>query len=72
MAMWPSWPHACMQPAWREAKARPVRSVTGKASMSERTAVACDVPRSKKQQTVEVAGLKTVLSQGSASRTART
>ena len=40
--------------------------------MSERTAVACSVPRSKKQQIVEVAGLKIVLSQGRASRTART
>ena len=36
MAMWASWPQACMQPGWVEAKASPVSSAIGRASMSAR------------------------------------
>ena len=32
-----SWPQACMTPSTREAYGRPVRSVTGSASMSPRS-----------------------------------
>ena len=36
MAVWPSWPHACISPAWQLAWSRPVASVMGSASMSAR------------------------------------
>ena len=36
MAMWQSWPQACMKPSFTEAYSTSVRSVTGSASMSAR------------------------------------
>ena len=36
MAVWTSWPHACMTPALCDAKWSPVSSLMGSASMSAR------------------------------------
>ena len=38
MAMWQSWPQACIQPSCSERKSQPSGSVTGRASMSARSA----------------------------------
>ena len=46
MAMWPSWPQACIFPGCREAKGRPVFSSRGRASISPRTAMVSAFPRS--------------------------
>ena len=48
MATWVSWPHACMAPGFSDAKARPVSSCSGNASMSPRNSTVrpCDEPRS--------------------------
>ena len=40
MAMWPSWPQACMWPGFVEQKETPLFSLMGSASMSARMAVA--------------------------------
>ena len=48
MAMWASWPQACIFPGWREAKGRPVFSWMGRASASLRKAMASARPKSKK------------------------
>ena len=72
MAMWPSWPQACILPSWCEAYAAPVRSVTGSASMSVRTAVARSVPLSNTAQSELSQGVTTVQASPSSSRRART
>ncbi len=59
MAMWPSWPQACILPGCSLANAAPERSVTGRASMSVRMAVACSLPRLKRQHRVDRQGEKT-------------
>ena len=56
IAMCPSCPQACILCGCVEAKGTPVVSVTGKASISERRAVVCSLPRSRKRQTVERQG----------------
>ena len=39
MDIWQSWPHACMTPSFSDAYGAPVSSVTGRASMSLRSAI---------------------------------
>ena len=51
MAIWPSWPQACILPSWVEAKGSPVRSQTGSASISLRKATVSLFPKSNHAQT---------------------
>jgi hypothetical protein len=45
IAVWPSWPQACMQPAWRERCSKVLASSIGSASMSARRPIVReDVP----------------------------
>ena len=69
MAMWPSWPQACILPGVSEAKSSPVFSRTGSASASLRKAMARDAPLSNQAHTLPGMGENT--SQDSGASAAR-